>query len=100
VRVPSLAERGELLPSARERPRLLDLVTGNDVEAAETLMRHHLRHVRGIWATPPRAGRQVAASTADLSLSPAEMTMSRHLSTDRGGAAIGERLRSPKGWKG
>jgi DNA-binding GntR family transcriptional regulator len=54
--VPSLAERGELLPSAREHLRLLDLVTGNDVEGAETLMRHHLRHVRGIWATPPRTG--------------------------------------------
>ena len=54
--VPSLAERGELLPSAREHLRLLDLVTGNDVEGAETLMRHHLRHVRGIWAGPPRAG--------------------------------------------
>ena len=55
--VPSLAERGELLPSAREHLRLLDLVTAGDVEAAETLMRHHLRHVRGIWATPPKAGR-------------------------------------------
>jgi DNA-binding GntR family transcriptional regulator len=54
--VPSLAERGELLPSAREHLRLLDLVTGNDVEGAETLMRHHLRHVRGIWATPPKSG--------------------------------------------
>jgi DNA-binding GntR family transcriptional regulator len=54
--VPSLAERGELLPSAREHLRLLDLVTGNDVAGAETLMRHHLRHVRGIWASPPRAG--------------------------------------------
>jgi DNA-binding GntR family transcriptional regulator len=54
--VPSLAERGELLPSALEHLRLLDLVTANDVEAAETLMRHHLRHVRGIWATPPKAG--------------------------------------------
>jgi DNA-binding GntR family transcriptional regulator len=54
--VPSLAERGELLPSAREHLRLLDLVTGNDIEGAETLMRHHLRHVRGIWATPPKAG--------------------------------------------
>jgi DNA-binding GntR family transcriptional regulator len=55
--VPSLAERGELLPSAREHLQLLDFVTAGDAEAAETLMRHHLRHVRGIWATPPRAGR-------------------------------------------
>jgi DNA-binding FadR family transcriptional regulator len=36
---------------------LLDFVTAGDAEAAETLMRHHLRHVRGIWATPPKAGR-------------------------------------------
>jgi DNA-binding GntR family transcriptional regulator len=50
--VPSLAERGELLPSAREHLQLLDLVTAGDVQAAETLMLHHLRHVRGIWAAP------------------------------------------------
>ncbi|GAA4491027.1 GntR family transcriptional regulator [Actinoallomurus oryzae] len=50
--VPSLAERGELLPSAREHLQLLDFVTGGDVQAAETLMLHHLRHVRGIWAVP------------------------------------------------
>jgi len=55
--VPSLAERGELLPSAREHLQLLDFVTAGDAQAAETLMRHHLRHVRGIWATPPKAGR-------------------------------------------
>lgn len=50
--VPSLAERGELLPSAREHLQLLDFVTDGDVQAAETLMLHHLRHVRGIWAAP------------------------------------------------
>jgi DNA-binding GntR family transcriptional regulator len=50
--VPSLAERGELLPSAREHLQLLDFVTAGDVQAAETLMLHHLRHVRGIWAAP------------------------------------------------
>jgi DNA-binding GntR family transcriptional regulator len=53
--LPSLAERGELLPSAREHLQLLDFVTAGDVEAAESLMRHHLRHVRGIWAESPQA---------------------------------------------
>jgi len=52
--LPSLAERGELLPSAQEHLQLLDLVIGGDVQGAEALMRHHLRHVRGIWAGPAR----------------------------------------------
>lgn len=48
--LPRLAERGELLPSAREHLQLLDLVVAGDGPSAEALMRHHLRHVRGIWA--------------------------------------------------
>jgi DNA-binding GntR family transcriptional regulator len=48
--VPSLAERGELIPSAREHLDLLDLIGRGDGAGAEALMRHHLRHVRGIWA--------------------------------------------------
>ena len=50
--VPRLAERGELLPSAREHLTLLDVIARCDVEGAERLMRHHLRHVRGLWAGP------------------------------------------------
>jgi DNA-binding GntR family transcriptional regulator len=51
--VSSLAERGELLPSAREHLELLDLIAAGDSGGAEALMRHHLRHVRGIWADRP-----------------------------------------------
>ncbi|MBC6457517.1 GntR family transcriptional regulator [Actinomadura sp. HBU206391] len=51
--VPTLAERGELVPSAREHLDLLDLIGRGDGAGAETLMRHHLRHVRGIWADRP-----------------------------------------------
>ncbi|GAA2075346.1 GntR family transcriptional regulator [Actinomadura alba] len=51
--VPSLAERGELIPSAREHLDLLDLIGRADGAGAEALMRHHLGHVRGIWADRP-----------------------------------------------
>jgi DNA-binding GntR family transcriptional regulator len=54
--VPTLAERGELLPSAREHLELLELVTSGDGTAAAAFMRHHLRHVRGIWADRPESG--------------------------------------------
>ena len=53
--VPSLAERGELIPSAREHLDLLDLIGRGDGAGAEALMRHHLRHVRGIWADRPES---------------------------------------------
>jgi DNA-binding GntR family transcriptional regulator len=46
----SLAERGELVPSAHEHAELLDLVLAGDAEGAERLMRRHIGHVRGIWA--------------------------------------------------
>jgi len=46
----TLAERDELVPSSREHAELLDLITARDADAAEQLMRRHIRHVRGIWA--------------------------------------------------
>jgi DNA-binding GntR family transcriptional regulator len=46
----SLAERGELVASAREHTQLLDLVSAADAAGAERLMRRHIGHLRGIWA--------------------------------------------------
>ncbi|MFC4857711.1 GntR family transcriptional regulator [Actinophytocola glycyrrhizae] len=46
-----LADRGELVPSAREHAVLLDLVGAGDADGAERLMDRHIRHVRGIWAS-------------------------------------------------
>ncbi|MFC3454897.1 GntR family transcriptional regulator [Amycolatopsis speibonae] len=45
-----LAERGQLIPSAREHSELVDLIEAQDADGAEDLMRHHIGHVRGIWA--------------------------------------------------
>ncbi|GAA5154923.1 MULTISPECIES: GntR family transcriptional regulator [Amycolatopsis] len=46
----SLADRGELVPSAAEHAQLLDLIAAGDADGAEALMDRHIRHVRGIWA--------------------------------------------------
>ncbi|HEX3792065.1 MAG TPA: GntR family transcriptional regulator [Pseudonocardiaceae bacterium] len=45
-----LAERDELVQSAREHAELLDLIEARDAEGARRLMDGHIRHVRGIWA--------------------------------------------------
>ncbi|MCX2968598.1 MULTISPECIES: GntR family transcriptional regulator [Streptomyces] len=45
-----LAEAGALVASAQEHAELLDLVLAGDAEAAEEHMRHHLAHVRSLWA--------------------------------------------------
>jgi DNA-binding GntR family transcriptional regulator len=45
-----LAECGQLVHSAREHEQLVELVLTRQDRAAEALMRHHIRHVRGTWA--------------------------------------------------
>ncbi|GAA3644479.1 GntR family transcriptional regulator [Streptomyces fenghuangensis] len=45
-----LAEAGALVASAQEHAELLDLMLAGDAAAAEEHMRHHLAHVRSLWA--------------------------------------------------
>ncbi|MFF1279141.1 GntR family transcriptional regulator [Streptomyces marokkonensis] len=45
-----LAEAGALVASAQEHTALLDLMLSGDAAAAEEHMRHHLAHVRTLWA--------------------------------------------------
>ncbi len=47
-----LADTGLLIDSAHEHTRLVDLLECGDRDGAESLMRQHIRHVRGNWATP------------------------------------------------
>jgi DNA-binding GntR family transcriptional regulator len=47
----SLADRAALVPSAHEHAELLDLLATGDADGAEELMRRHIGHVRGIWAS-------------------------------------------------
>ncbi len=51
--VSALAGQDKLLPSAREHLDILDVVLSGDAAAAEKLTRHHLQHIRGIWADHP-----------------------------------------------
>ncbi len=46
-----LASSGGLAPSAHEHAQLLDLIHAKDGAGAEKLMRQHIHHVRGSWAT-------------------------------------------------
>jgi DNA-binding GntR family transcriptional regulator len=48
--LPHLAETGELMDSAREHSRILDAIEAGDGARAESLMRSHIEHSRGIWA--------------------------------------------------
>lgn len=48
-----LAVDGSLFITAHEHSALLDLVEKGDTRGATTLMRQHIRHVRGAWAGRP-----------------------------------------------
>ncbi|GAT74801.1 GntR family transcriptional regulator [Microbacterium hydrocarbonoxydans] len=45
-----LAESDELMSTALEHAELVDLLVAGDGEAAEELMRRHIRHVGGVWS--------------------------------------------------
>jgi DNA-binding GntR family transcriptional regulator len=47
-----LADTGRLVDSAREHVTLVNLLARGDATAATHLIRHHIQHVRGIWAGP------------------------------------------------
>ena len=47
----ALAESGQLLPTSHEHSALLDLIRDRDAAGAARLMRQHIGHVRGSWAT-------------------------------------------------
>ncbi|MFF5205409.1 GntR family transcriptional regulator [Streptosporangium sp. NPDC000396] len=49
----ALYARGVLVDSAREHLDLLDLLSAGDQAGSERLMRAHIQHVRGIWASKP-----------------------------------------------
>lgn len=46
-----LADSGQLLPTSHEHIELLDLIRDGDAAGAARLMRQHIGHVRGSWAT-------------------------------------------------
>lgn len=48
-----LVHTGKLVDSAREHVELVELIGTGRVEETEKLVRHHLSHVRGIWANKP-----------------------------------------------
>ena len=47
----ALADSGHLLPTSHEHIELLDLIKAQDAAGAARLMRQHIGHVRGSWAT-------------------------------------------------
>lgn len=46
-----LADSGQLLPSSHEHTELLEKIRDRDAAGATRLMRRHIGHVRGSWAT-------------------------------------------------
>ncbi|MFF4667376.1 GntR family transcriptional regulator [Streptomyces sp. NPDC001282] len=55
-----LSQEGALVGSAREHTALLDIMIAGDAEGAEEHMRHHLAHVRTLWAGRKREAERPA----------------------------------------
>ncbi|HST48672.1 GntR family transcriptional regulator [Jatrophihabitans sp.] len=47
----ALAGSGQLLPTSHEHAELIELIRRQDADGAADLMRQHIGHVRGSWAT-------------------------------------------------
>lgn len=64
--VSALAQQGRLQQTAPEHFEILDAVLARDVARVQTIMTHHLAHVRGEWAaqTPKTTERPVPASSS------------------------------------
>jgi DNA-binding GntR family transcriptional regulator len=74
-----LADTPAIVESASEHRVILDAVLRGDEEATMASVRHHLRHVRGIWAghaeaTSPSATRQSGNGDGDEGLGGAALT--------------------------
>lgn len=50
----ALAKHGLLEASAQEHLELLEALLSRDTERTRAVMSSHLRHVRGLWASPPK----------------------------------------------
>lgn len=48
--MPDLLHSASFLATASEHRRIFDAVSGGDKRLAESLMKKHLRHTRGVWA--------------------------------------------------
>ncbi|MFD3536806.1 GntR family transcriptional regulator [Streptomyces sp. NPDC058664] len=55
-----LSQKGALVSSAQEHTELLDIMIAGDVEGAQEHMRHHLAHIRTLWAARKREAERVS----------------------------------------
>ncbi|WP_287901737.1 GntR family transcriptional regulator [Arthrobacter sp.] len=67
----TLSDNHQLSSSAKEHDELLDLIQAGDAAGAEALMRRHLGHTRGLWATGHQESGQNESSRSDTSRPPA-----------------------------
>lgn len=59
-----LADTGELVDSAREHVHMVDLMVVGDLAGLERLLRTHIAHVRGRWASTDESGVTAPAASA------------------------------------